>query len=90
MFYFSFRENSTQRQFPSNPNVCRFLPMLLYTYPDGGDYECLVLEALHDLRVGLGEVPGEVDPVLHAPGSHLSLFALLAIEDGSFIEICVS
>ncbi len=75
-----------------------FVPTLMYadfyqccfTYPDGGDYECLVLEALHDLRVGLGEVPGEVDPVLHAPGSHLPLFALLAIDDGSFIAICVS
>jgi hypothetical protein len=41
-------------------------------YSDGGDYQSLVLEALHNLRVGLCEISGEVHPVLQAPGTNLS------------------
>ena len=40
-------------------------------HPDGGDDERLVLQALHNLRVGLRKVPREVHTVLLTPGSNL-------------------
>ncbi len=45
-------------------------------YSDGGDHQSLVLEALHNLWVGLREVSGEVHPMLQAPGPNLSEFFL--------------
>jgi hypothetical protein len=41
-------------------------------YSDGGDHQSLVLEALHNLGVGLREISREVHPVLQAPGPNLS------------------
>jgi hypothetical protein len=45
--------------------------MLKIAYSNGGDHQSLVLETLHNLRVGLREVSGEVNPVLKAPGPNL-------------------
>jgi hypothetical protein len=41
------------------------------TYPYGGDYQGLVLQALHNLLKALGEVSGEGDSMLLVPHSHL-------------------
>ncbi len=46
--------------------------MLKIAYSDGGDHQSLVLEALHNLWVGLREISREVNPVLQAPGPNLS------------------
>jgi hypothetical protein len=41
------------------------------TYPYGGDYQGLVLQALHNLLKTLGEVSGKRDSMLLVPHSHL-------------------
>ncbi len=46
--------------------------MIKIAYSDGGDHQSLVLEALHNLGVGLREISREVHPMLLAPGPHLS------------------
>ncbi len=45
--------------------------MDVYAYPNGSDYEGLVLEALHNLLEALCEVPGEGDALLLMPDPNL-------------------
>ena len=51
------------------------------THEKGRYDERFVLQALHDLRVGLGVVPGEVDAVLLSPGADLEEAVLLHLDD---------
>ncbi len=50
----------------------RYYGLVKIAYSDGGDHQSLVLEALHNLGVGLCEISREVHPVLQAPGPNLS------------------